>query len=174
MGAVLAKRLYPELDDAGVTIFARDFMDRAMGNFHASQRPVFFQGTLGVALGLFQTYMLTFAQQAYRALELKNYKALERQCFFRAVSLGRKVFRALRQCLMLLEIISLMTMWISLLELTEDYQVRLPTSSCMVFLASFLSWGLFLAVETWILEHLFSMNLWPIASLSRAMRWLGL
>lgn len=75
-GAVLAKRLYPELDDVGVTIFARDFMDKAVGNFEASQRPVFFQGTLGVALGLFQTYSVTLAQQMYRQLELKNYKNL--------------------------------------------------------------------------------------------------
>lgn len=75
-GAVLAKRLYPELGDEGVTIFARDFMDKAVGNFHASQRPVLFQGTLGVALGLFQTYSLTMGQNIYRHLELKNYKAL--------------------------------------------------------------------------------------------------
>ena len=75
-GAVLAKRLYPELDDVGVTIFARDFMDKAVGNFEASQRPVFFQGTLGVALGLFQTYSVTLAQNMYRQLELKNYKNL--------------------------------------------------------------------------------------------------
>lgn len=75
-GAVLAKRLYPELGDDGITIFARDFMDKAVGNFHASQRPVFFQGTLGVALGLFQTYSLTLGQSIYRQLELKNYKAL--------------------------------------------------------------------------------------------------
>lgn len=75
-GMVLAKRLYPELDDLGVTIFARDFMDKAVGNFHAAQRPVFFQGTLGVALGLFQTYSLTLGQNIYRHLELKNYKAL--------------------------------------------------------------------------------------------------
>jgi hypothetical protein len=75
-GGVLAKRLYPELDDVGVTIFARDFMDKAIGNYHASQRPVFFQGTLGTAMGLFQTYMLTMGQSMYRHLELKNYKAL--------------------------------------------------------------------------------------------------
>lgn len=75
-GAVLAKRLYPELSDEGITIFARDFMDKAVGNFHAAQRPVFFQGTLGVALGLFQTYSLTLGQSIYRQLEMKNYKAL--------------------------------------------------------------------------------------------------
>lgn len=75
-GATIAKRLYPELGDAGVTLFARNFMDRVIGNYHAAQRPIFFQGTIGTAMGLFQTYMLTFAQGMYRQLELKNYKAL--------------------------------------------------------------------------------------------------
>ena len=87
-GAVLAKRLYPELDDTGVTIFARDFMDKAIGNFHASQRPVMFQGTLGVALGLFQTYTLTLGQSVYRHLELKNYKALGKASLTQATIFG--------------------------------------------------------------------------------------
>jgi len=78
-GAVIAKRLYPELDDIGITIYARNFMDQAIGNYHAAQRPVMFQGTLGVAAGLFQTYMLTMGQSIYRHLELKNYKALGQQ-----------------------------------------------------------------------------------------------
>lgn len=75
-GAALAKRMYPGLDDTGVTIFARDFMDRALGNYSAAQRPTMFQGTLGVGLGLFQTYMLTMAQNMYRHLELGDYKNL--------------------------------------------------------------------------------------------------
>ena len=87
-GAVLAKRLYPELDDAGVTLFARDFMDKTIGNFHAPQRPVFFQGTLGVALGLFQTYSLTLAQNMYRHLEMKNYKALGKAALTQSTIFG--------------------------------------------------------------------------------------
>ena len=75
-GGVLAKRLYPELGDAGITIFARQFMDRVIGNYHAAQRPTMFQGSLGTAMGLFQTYMVTMAQNMYRHLELKNHKAL--------------------------------------------------------------------------------------------------
>jgi hypothetical protein len=75
-GAALAKRMYPELDNNGILIFARDFMDRTIGNYHSAQRPVFFQGTMGVALGLFQTYMVTMAQSIYGQLELRNYKAL--------------------------------------------------------------------------------------------------
>lgn len=75
-GAMLAKRMYPEIGDAGITIFARNFMDRTIGNYHAAQRPVFFQGTMGTAMGLFQTYMLTYAQTMYRQLELKDYKSM--------------------------------------------------------------------------------------------------
>ena len=87
-GAVLAKRLYPELSDAGITIFARDFMDKAVGNFHAPQRPVLFQGTMGVALGLFQTYALTFGQSMYRHLELKNYKELGKAALLQSAIFG--------------------------------------------------------------------------------------
>jgi hypothetical protein len=87
-GAALGKRLYPELDEVGITIFARDFMDKTLGNFHAAQRPVMFQGTLGVALGLFQTYMWTMGQQVYRHLELKNYKALMKSAMIQNTIFG--------------------------------------------------------------------------------------
>jgi hypothetical protein len=89
-GAALAKNMYPELNDAGVTIFARDFMDRAVGNYHASQRPVFFQGTAGVALGLFQTYMLTLGQNIYRHLEFKDYKAIGKAALLQGGIFGAK------------------------------------------------------------------------------------
>lgn len=75
-GAVLARRMYPGLSDEATTIFAKSFMDRVIGNYHAAQRPVFFQGTLGVAMGLFQTYFLTITQAMYRQLQLGNKKAL--------------------------------------------------------------------------------------------------
>jgi hypothetical protein len=87
-GAYLAKSLYPELDDIGITIFARDFMDRAVGNYHAAQRPVLFQGTAGVALGLFQTYMVTMAQNIYRGIELKNYKGLAKAMMAQSTIFG--------------------------------------------------------------------------------------
>lgn len=75
-GYQLGKRLYPELDDNALTIFARDFMDKSLGNYSAAQRPVMFQGTLGMALGLFQTYMLTLAQAMYRNVEIADWKTL--------------------------------------------------------------------------------------------------
>lgn len=75
-GYYIAKKTYPGLGEDGATIFAKNFMDRVIGNYHASQRPVFFQGTMGTALGLFQTYSLTMAQALYRNVQLRNYKAL--------------------------------------------------------------------------------------------------
>lgn len=71
-----AKQAYPGLNDIGATIAAASFADRAIGNYHAAQRPTAFQGTLGAAVGLYQTYFLTFAQHIYRGLEERNFGQL--------------------------------------------------------------------------------------------------
>lgn len=55
----------PALRDAFVTTFVK----RSMGNYNPRQRPVMFQGNIGSALGLFQTYMWTLGQNTYRFLE---------------------------------------------------------------------------------------------------------
>ena len=52
------------------------FTMRAMGNYNPRQRPVMFQGTFGQAMGLYQTFMMTVAQNLYRNVETKNVKAL--------------------------------------------------------------------------------------------------
>lgn len=78
-GVQLGKELYgmrEGFDDAAMLIFAKNFMDRAIGNYSASQRPVLFHGTAGAAIGLFQTYMVTFAQNMYRHVEVRDFKAL--------------------------------------------------------------------------------------------------
>lgn len=76
-GVELAKRIYGNAaSDRQVTIFARDFLKQTIGNYSTSQRPMMFQGTFGAAMGLFQTYMLTYAQNMYRHLDLKDYKGL--------------------------------------------------------------------------------------------------
>lgn len=75
-GAYMAKEAYPGISKAGIMTFARDFMDKAIGNYSSTQRPIMFQGTLGVAMGLFQTYMLTMAQNIYRVVEHQNWAAL--------------------------------------------------------------------------------------------------
>ena len=78
-GAQLGMELYGMrrgVDDAAIMIFAKEFMDRAIGNYSASQRPVLFHGTAGAAIGLFQTYMVTMAQNLYRHAETRDFKAL--------------------------------------------------------------------------------------------------
>lgn len=87
-GGNLAKRLYPELDDVGVTIFARDFMDKVVGNYHAAQRPTMFQGSMGAAMSLFQTYMLSMAQRIYGHLEMRDFKALGKMMLTQASIFG--------------------------------------------------------------------------------------
>lgn len=76
-GVELAYRIYgPNVSDTQVKIFARDFLKQTIGNYSTSQRPMMFQGTFGAAMGLFQTYMLTYAQNLYRHIDLKDYKGL--------------------------------------------------------------------------------------------------
>lgn len=78
-GAQLAMETYGMRmgrDNAALLIFAKNFMDRSIGNYTASQRPVLFHGTAGAAIGLFQTYMVTFAQNMYRHVETRDFKAL--------------------------------------------------------------------------------------------------
>ena len=71
IGIETAKRTYGNtLSDKQMMIFIRDFMKQSLGNYAAAQRPVMFQGTFGAAMGLFQTYMLTYAQNMYRHLEV--------------------------------------------------------------------------------------------------------
>lgn len=75
-GYVAAKRAYPGIDDFGATIAAMNFADRSIGNYHAVQRPGVFQGTFGAAIGLYQTYMLTYLQSIYRGMENRNFKQI--------------------------------------------------------------------------------------------------
>ena len=87
-GAYMAKEAYPGISKAGQMTFARDFMDKAIGNYSSTQRPVMFQGTLGVAMGLFQTYMLTMAQNIYRVVEHKNWAALAKTLLLQSSIFG--------------------------------------------------------------------------------------
>lgn len=77
VGVETAIRTYgPGMTETQIMIFARDFMKQALGNYSTAQRPMMFQGTAGAAMGLFQTYMLTYAQNMYRHLEIGDYKGL--------------------------------------------------------------------------------------------------
>lgn len=89
-GISLAKKAYPDLHDAGVITFARNFVDTAIGNYNPAQRPVMFQGTIGAAMGLFQTYMVTLGQQIYRKAELRDYKNLMKMALTQSSIFGVK------------------------------------------------------------------------------------
>lgn len=87
-GFQLARRLYPGISDTGADLFAKEFMMKSVGNYYAAQRPAMFQGTFGVAIGLFQTYMLSWAQSAFRSIETGNLKALSTQMLAQAGLFG--------------------------------------------------------------------------------------
>jgi hypothetical protein len=87
-GVGIAKKAYPGISDTAILVFARNFMDEAVGNYTAAQRPAMFQGTFGVAAGLFQTYMLTMAQQIYRQVEHRDWKSLGKMMFAQAGIFG--------------------------------------------------------------------------------------
>jgi hypothetical protein len=52
------------------------FVSRVHGNYIASQRPVAFQGPIGQAIGLFQTYQFNLLQQVFRYVENGEAKSL--------------------------------------------------------------------------------------------------
>lgn len=54
----------------------RIFVNRTQGNYIHSQRPLAFQGTIGAALSLFQTYQFNLLQQLYRHIENRDARTI--------------------------------------------------------------------------------------------------
>lgn len=54
--------------------YINTFVNRTQGNYLASQRPVIFQGPLGQAMGLFQTYQFNMLQQVFRHIGEGHWK----------------------------------------------------------------------------------------------------
>lgn len=52
------------------------FVNRVQGNYLSSQRPILFQGVLGSAVSLFQTYQFNLLQQLFRHVENRDTRAL--------------------------------------------------------------------------------------------------
>lgn len=52
------------------------FVNRVQGNYLASQRPILFQGVLGSAVSLFQTYQFNLLQQLFRHIENRDTRAI--------------------------------------------------------------------------------------------------
>ena len=64
------------MKEAEQNTFMQVFTNRVQGNYVASQRPIAFQGTLGAALSLFQTYQFNLLQQLFRHIENKDARTL--------------------------------------------------------------------------------------------------
>lgn len=56
--------------------FINTFINRTQGNYLASQRPIAFQGPIGQAVGLFQTYQFNMMQHIFRNIAEGNKKNL--------------------------------------------------------------------------------------------------
>lgn len=69
---VSASRMTLAEQDAYISVF----VNRVQGNYLASQRPIAFQGVLGSAVSLFQTYQFNLLQQLFRHIENRDTKAL--------------------------------------------------------------------------------------------------
>ena len=54
------------MDEKTALSYINTFVNRVQGNHLASQRPVIFQGPLGQAIGLYNTYMFNMLQQTFR------------------------------------------------------------------------------------------------------------
>ena len=64
------------LDEKTALSYINTFVNRTQGNYLASQRPILFQGPLGQAMGLFQTYQFNMLQQLFRHIGEGNKKDL--------------------------------------------------------------------------------------------------
>lgn len=69
---VKAGKLSLAEQDAYISVF----VNRVQGNYLASQRPIAFQGVLGSAISLFQTYQFNLLQQLFRHIENRDTRAL--------------------------------------------------------------------------------------------------
>jgi hypothetical protein len=70
---LLAKKL---LTSQEAEAYRSVFVNRVNGNYIASQRPILFQGTVGAAVSLFQTYVFNVMQQMTRHIENRDMRAL--------------------------------------------------------------------------------------------------
>ncbi len=78
IAAFTAKRIFEDAGYTGTDLLDQigTFVNRTHGNYIASQRPVAFQGPIGQAMSLFQTYQFNFYQQMFRYVENGEAKTL--------------------------------------------------------------------------------------------------
>lgn len=78
IAADVARQIFEATGAEGQTLTDNisTFVNRVHGNYVASQRPVAFQGPIGQAIGLFQTYQFNLLQQVFRYVENGEGKTL--------------------------------------------------------------------------------------------------
>lgn len=64
------------MTEAEQLAFVNTFVNRTQGNYLASQRPLMFQGPVGHAISLFQTYSFNMMQHMFRSIESGDKKQL--------------------------------------------------------------------------------------------------
>lgn len=82
VSAAAAKRMTDPLVEAGrMSVKEQDswilqLVNQAQGNYVTSQRPIVFQGVIGAAIGLFQTFAFNMYQQMFKHIGDRNYRQL--------------------------------------------------------------------------------------------------
>lgn len=68
--------------------FAHRFANEIIGDYRAINRPTVFQGTVGMPLGLFQTYMWNYYQRLFSYIENRDFRAATTQLAMQASVFG--------------------------------------------------------------------------------------
>ena len=78
VAADVGRQIFEASGDVGkqLTDNISTFVNRVHGNYIASQRPIAFQGPIGQAIGLFQTYQFNLLQQLFRYIENGDVKTI--------------------------------------------------------------------------------------------------
>ena len=78
ISADVGRQMFEALGHTGEELWTnvRIFVNRTQGNYLASQRPVAFQGPVGQAISLFQTYQFNLMQQLFRYAENGEAKSI--------------------------------------------------------------------------------------------------
>ena len=78
-GYIVATKGYRMKSDKDAFMFAQKFADDVIGDYRPNNRPGMFQGTMGMPLGLFTTFMWNYNQRIVKYIEDKNVRALATQ-----------------------------------------------------------------------------------------------
>jgi hypothetical protein len=76
VGYNLAKDVFKVEDPRNRYLFAQHMVNETIGNYSPMNKPSIFQGTLGIPLGAFQTYMYNYYRRLFSYIENKDIRSL--------------------------------------------------------------------------------------------------